>query len=114
MGRGGARPGAGRPKSALTKRTQEITTRVLAAGRTPLEVMLSVMDHFFAAGEYEKAVEVASRAAPFIHPKLAPIDSRGRDVKPNAEITINANMSPQQMADAYVRLVRNPSQVCSV
>ena len=86
MGRGGARPGAGRPKSALTKRTQEITTRVLAAGRTPLEVMLAVMEHFFAAGEYEKAVEVASRAAPFIHPKLATIDSRGRDVKPNAEI----------------------------
>ena len=44
--RGGSRPGAGRKKGSLTKRTSQIAERAIAEGKTPLEVMLENMRHF--------------------------------------------------------------------
>lgn len=46
MSRGGKREGAGRPKGALTVRTQETAVRALAEGKAPLEIMLENMRHF--------------------------------------------------------------------
>jgi len=46
MAKGGKRPGAGRPKGALTKRTQDIAIKAISEGKTPLEVMLENMRHF--------------------------------------------------------------------
>ena len=46
MAQGGKRVGAGRPKGALTKRTQEIAAKAAKEGKTPLEVMLENMRHF--------------------------------------------------------------------
>lgn len=46
MARGGKRDGAGRPAGALTTKTRETAERALAAGMSPLEVMLDNMRHF--------------------------------------------------------------------
>lgn len=46
MARGGAREGSGRKTGAVTKRTREIADKALAAGISPLEVMLDNMRHF--------------------------------------------------------------------
>jgi hypothetical protein len=45
---------------------------------TPLDIILSTMRHAFAAGQADKAVDLAKAAAPYIHPKAtataAPLD----------------------------------------
>ena len=68
---GGARPGAGRPKGATGKKTKEIISAIEAAGIMPRDVMLHVMREHFNKGEYDAAVEVAAKVAPYVHPRLA-------------------------------------------
>jgi hypothetical protein len=79
MARGGARPGAGRRKGALTKRTREIAEQAVASGMTPLEVMLSAMRFHVERGDLDKAAAVAKDAAPYIHPKLASVEHMGEN-----------------------------------
>src|SRR5262245_40261364 len=71
MPRGGRRRGAGRKAGAVTRRTREVADRVHREGLTPLDVLLSVMRAAYEAKDYDKAVEVATRAAPYVHPRLA-------------------------------------------
>lgn len=75
---GGARRGAGRPKGSANKKTCEIANRCAEEGLTPLEVMIDIMRQAYAKGEagFEMALDAASRAAPFIHPKLSSIDMK--------------------------------------
>jgi hypothetical protein len=68
---GGARPGAGRPKGATGKKTKEIISAVEAAGIMPVDVMLHVMREYFNKGEYDAAVKVAAKVAPYVHRRLA-------------------------------------------
>lgn len=70
--RGGYRPGAGRPKGARTKKTQEQIEFVKATGATPLEYLLSVMRD--EQREPELRIDAAKAAAPYVHPKLAQTD----------------------------------------
>lgn len=87
---GGAQPGAGRPKGGLNKKTQELVTRVMAEGITPMEVLLCTMRRLWdiansddpivlqtlqEAGRTKHSValeacEIATKAAPYVHPKL--------------------------------------------
>ena len=46
MARGGARPNAGRKPGSLTTKTREVAERVMATGKTPLEIMIENMHHF--------------------------------------------------------------------
>lgn len=55
MALGGRRPGAGRPQGSLGKRTREIAERAAALGISPLEVMLSNMQHFHKLAESAEA-----------------------------------------------------------
>lgn len=80
--RGGARPGAGRKKGALTKRTQEIVAKASAEGITPLEVMLGAMREAWDNGDKKEAATIAKDAAPFVHPKLAAIEHSGNQDRP--------------------------------
>jgi hypothetical protein len=99
MSRGGKRQGAGRKKSALTKRTQEIAAKASKDGITPLEVMLENMR--FAHVEAQRlaemiagegatienlkglldmrkiAEECAKDAAPYVHPRLQAVQHSG-------------------------------------
>jgi hypothetical protein len=75
--KGGARPGAGRPKGARNRRT--IAKLRLAQGLlegdeiTPLELMVSRMRELFHRGDEESLREACSLAkdcAPYLHPRL--------------------------------------------
>lgn len=76
MPRGGTRPGAGRPKGSANKKTREIADRAAREGVTPLEVMLEDMRSKYAAGDIEAAADRARDIAPFMHPRLANIESK--------------------------------------
>lgn len=79
MGHGGARPGSGRkPGSKLAVRTRAAAERLSAQGVTPLEVMLEAMQAHHAAGRIDEAAEIASKAAPYVHPRLAAVQHVGR------------------------------------
>jgi len=49
MPKGGLRPGTGRPKGALAKKTRAVAEKAAATGMTPLEVMIDNMRHFYQA-----------------------------------------------------------------
>lgn len=105
MGRGGKRPGAGRKKNALTKRTRETAEKLAKSGKPlPLDVMLDNMAfaHEAAAviqsnliengaavpeafNEFAQLIrfrhlaqDAAKDAAPYMHPRLAPVDDKGK------------------------------------
>lgn len=96
MARGGKRAGAGRKPGAATRRTRAVAERASATGLTPLDVMLDVMrfQHALARSEMEKgeearvnvvaaamsaAVAAARDAAPYMHPRLAPVAAQGAE-----------------------------------
>jgi hypothetical protein len=70
---GGARPGAGRPRGRRSSKTAERLAAIEASGTTPLDYLLTVMRD----AEQDKAVrlDAAKAAAPYVHPKLANIDT---------------------------------------
>jgi hypothetical protein len=77
IGRGGARPGAGRPPGSKNQRSAEIARQAVEAGITPIEVMLSAMRDLWDEGTSEakrEAARIAKDAAPYVHPRLASID----------------------------------------
>lgn len=83
-GRGGRRPGAGRPAGAATKKTRAIADAAASEGITPLEFMLQVMrqdpthdDPKIQAQRELLQFEAAKAAAPYVHPKLASIQHTG-------------------------------------
>lgn len=83
-GKGGKRPGAGRKPGSATKKTREIAERAAEQGITPLEYMLEVMRD----GEAEKSarMDMAKAAAPYIHPRLAQTEWKGKlDVFPHEQ-----------------------------
>jgi hypothetical protein len=77
---GGTRAGAGRPKGALAKKSQATVMAAQAGGSMPREVLLEAMryHHNLAleapAAErgphYDAAADMATRAAPYVHPRL--------------------------------------------
>lgn len=66
MPRGGAREGAGRKKSALTVKTQEIAKAVADEGVSPLEVMIGNMRFWSERAEHftERLMRVAEQLKP--------------------------------------------------
>jgi hypothetical protein len=117
-GRGGARPNAGRKKSATTVRTREIAERVISQtkeGDSPLEVMIRVMGEFLKAAEDATksddaeerktgikllvlAKDAAAAAAPYVHPRLAAIEHTGKDGKELGQ-TSGVLLAPAAMTD---------------
>jgi hypothetical protein len=69
MARGGYRPGAGRPKQASRLPTTPTEVRIAAhaAGITPLEYMLGVLND--PAADSARRDRMAVAAAPFVHPR---------------------------------------------
>ena len=73
MPRGGARPGAGRPKGRRSSKTVEQLAAIAGSGLTPLAYLLKIMRD----KELDRAVrlDAAKAAAPYVHPKLANLDA---------------------------------------
>jgi hypothetical protein len=68
MGHGGRRPGAGRPKGSLNKRSMEKADAIEASGMTPLDFMIEVMRN--RSNSAEMRLEAAKSAAPYVHARL--------------------------------------------
>lgn len=66
--KGGKREGAGRPKGAKNKKTEEQIAAVQETGITPLEYLLEVMRD--ESRDDKDRTEAAKAAAPYVHPKL--------------------------------------------
>lgn len=88
MPAGGPRLGSGRKKGSKSTKTREIAEKAAASGITPLEVMIEAMRHAYNQSQLVKdpkeksvylklASEHAHDAAPFMHPRLQPVDGRG-------------------------------------
>lgn len=67
---GGARQGAGRPAGSINRRSVEILAAV-ADGMSPIEYMLSIMRD--EAATADSRAWAAEKAAPYFHPKPAPM-----------------------------------------
>ena len=74
--RGGKRPNAGRKPGGANKKTREIADKATQDGITPLEVMLNHMRELWQAGNKAEAATIAKDAAPYMHPRLANIESK--------------------------------------
>lgn len=74
---GGRRPGSGRKTGVPNKKTAEIQAAVAATGLTPLEYMIQVMQDPTAS--LARRDDMCKAAGPYIHPKLAQVDHRGKD-----------------------------------
>jgi len=89
MSRGGARPGAGRPKGSKSQYKRASDAALLMsnhamsmakdippeiANMTPLQVMLKAMTLEAARNNWKQAAVFAEKAAPYVHPRLSAID----------------------------------------
>jgi hypothetical protein len=104
MPSGGPRPGGGRPKGVLNKRSMEIAKQAALAGSTPLDVMIenmrfaheklpgilhdiikgkSLPETFSLVDELLKyrrmAQEAAKDAAPYMHPRLTAMEVANKE-----------------------------------
>jgi len=77
MARGGARVGAGRPKGARNKRTEEQEAAIKESGLSPLEFLTSVYRDEDAA--LDTRIDAAKAAAPYVHAKLSSVELSGKD-----------------------------------
>lgn len=73
---GGARPGAGRKKGGANRLTQEAAEKA-RDGLSPLDYMLAVLRD--EANEMAARLDAAKAAAPYCHPKRAPVDGDGKE-----------------------------------
>jgi hypothetical protein len=74
---GGSRPGAGRPLGSVNKLAKDALERAAAEGILPLDYLLRVMRD--EGAEEAKRIDAAKAAAPYCHPRRAPVDSDGKD-----------------------------------
>lgn len=76
--RGGKREGAGRKAGEPNKLTKEALEIAKGMGKTPLEVMLEIMNN---AGDDRMRLTAAQAAAPYVHAKLSSVEMTGKDGK---------------------------------
>ncbi len=74
IGRGGARPGAGRPRGAKGRRTEDIEHMLERLGCNPLEVlaMIAMNDKKGLGEEKDIAIALRQKAASDLMPYIAP------------------------------------------
>src|SRR5215469_15475767 len=73
-GHGGRRQGAGRQPGSVSQKTREIANQAAKDGLTPLEYMLAVLRDDTADPDRRDRMAVA--AAPYIHARLAAIETK--------------------------------------
>lgn len=83
MPRGGPRPNSGRKRGSFTVKTSLIAQQAAALGITPNEVQLATMRLLWAEankGEKpdlalaERACAIAKDVAPYVHPRISPLN----------------------------------------
>jgi hypothetical protein len=88
-GHGGPRPGSGRPKHSVTKRSEQSMTMAAEMGVDPVAMLLSLADWAFKEWQLnqtkenaDKVRDYAKEAAPYVSPKLAAVEASGPDGGP--------------------------------
>ena len=111
---------AGRPKGVVNKRSRAILAEAQERGIEPIQVMFDAMQHFLrraedATEDSEKdvmilqAVEVASLAAPYCHPKLRQVEVSGPNGGPVETMGLLAHLTNEELAErARLKLGRPP------
>lgn len=120
-GKGGARPGAGRKKGGVNKKSKEIAEQAIKEGITPLEVMLKTMRYYWSMAEkanedkryteqlthMKEASSHAKDAAPYLHAKLQ-TTTLGSDPDKPLRVKSDVKMSA---ADSYKELLKNDAPI---
>ena len=75
MARGGARPGAGRPKGAKDKLDREAAKAAALEGVMPKDFLLNIVRD--TGQPLDVRIEAAKAVAPYFHAKLASIEMSG-------------------------------------
>jgi hypothetical protein len=79
-GHGGKRPGAGRPKGAVSRANEEVRQEAAASGELPLAYMLRIMrDPSQPVGRRD---DMAKAAASFCHSRLSSVEHSGEIARP--------------------------------
>jgi hypothetical protein len=68
---GGARPGAGRPKGSVSRRSIEVLSAAVLEGVSPVEYMLKILRNENA--DAKERAWAAEKSAPYLHPRPAPL-----------------------------------------
>lgn len=104
-GRGGPRPGAGRPKNSRNKVSKEERAKYEASGELPLDYMMRIMRD----ARYPKARrdEMAKAAAPYFHARLSSTEvkvAKGDKFRKASE-----DMEPKEAMEAYMSTMNMPT-----
>lgn len=83
MPRGGTRPGSGRKPGSPNKKSRAVALEAAATGLSPVAVLLHHMRVAHVAGDVAVAVDCATRAAPYIHPRLSAVALDLKDLDEN-------------------------------
>jgi hypothetical protein len=110
-GQGGRRPGAGRPKGALGKRTRELLVRAKAeALEFPVDRLLRRMNDASLPEDYRD--QLASLVAPYTAPRLSAVSITKRPVEmTDEEITRLIGMTEEDMLRLGVGRDRWPRRI---
>jgi hypothetical protein len=104
-GRGGARPGAGRPKGRINKVSREERAKYAESGELPLDYMMRIMRD----ARYPKARrdQMAMAAAPYFHAKLSSMEIKNK--KGEKFRLATADMSAKEAMEAYMSTLSQPT-----
>ena len=73
-GRGGARPGAGRPKGSQNRWTVALADQFLANGDCPASALVRIARRAEENGDNRLAVDAWKAVLPYVHPKPKPVE----------------------------------------
>jgi hypothetical protein len=113
--RGGPRPGAGRKRGSLSRKTTEVAQKAAAQGITPLEVLLQAMRHHYDAGDLDRAAVFAKDAAPYMHPRLSAVAVSGGSTPVSLRLVEEIIIVPETTAngDGHARNGNADSAIAS-
>ncbi len=89
-GHGGKRKGAGRPKGAKSRMTEEAILKA-GEGMTPLEFMLQALRD--EGNDFDTRMDAAKAAAPYVHARLASVDQTVTHKQDAADFTLDELVS---------------------
>ena len=101
-GRGGRRPGAGRPRGKRDRATRESLAEAERTGELPLAYLLRVMRD--ESVDVQRRDAMALAAAPFLHPRLQAI---AHDPKPAIDLSSLTDEELHQIITIQEKLLKN-------
>lgn len=82
-GHGGKRPGAGRPKGSLSRRSEALADKLLSEGKCPVAALVRIAEAAEKDGDRKQAIDAWKSVLPYVHPKPKAVD-----IDPNSVIEL--------------------------